>query len=71
MGDVASVQVCLVNIGPQERAKRLRFGVVALAVGLLATAALVASGAGLGWRGLLFLPFFAAGLGYFQAKRKT
>lgn len=71
MSDAAAVEVCLVNIGPRERAKRLKFGVMALAVGLLATAALVATGAGRGWRGLLFLPFFAAGLGYFQARRKT
>ena len=64
-------EVCLINIGPKERRKRLRFGVAALVLGLIGFAALVASGAGLPWRALLFLPFAAAGAGFFQARDKT
>lgn len=64
-------EVCLINIGPRERRKRMRFGVASMVVGLGGFVALVATGAGLSWRGLLFLPFAAAGAGYFQARDKT
>lgn len=70
MSDVAA-QVCLVNIGPKQRAMRLRFGAVALGVALVLTAALVGAGVARWWRLALFLPFAAATIGYFQARRKT
>ena len=64
-------EVCIMNIGPRERRKRLRFGVLALAIGLGAFAALFLTGASLWWRLALFLPFASAGAGYFQARDKT
>lgn len=69
MSEVA--EVCIINIGPRERRKRLRFGVISLMVGLGILAALVATGADMRLRLLLFLPFAAAGAGYFQARDKT
>jgi fatty acid desaturase len=59
------------NIGPRERKRRSRFGLVAFGIGVAAAAALIASGASPRWRLALFMPLFAAALGYFQARAKT
>ncbi len=63
--------ICIPNIGPQERRKRMAFGLVALVVGIIIGLLLLASGAGQGWRLVLFLPFWSAGVGIFQAREKT
>jgi hypothetical protein len=63
--------VCIANIGPRERQKRLVFGAVSLAVSVGIGAALVARGAAVGWRAALFLPLMSAGLGFFQWREKT
>jgi len=60
-----------VNIGPREQRKRLVMGVVMLALGAGSAVALVAAGAPVSWRLGLFLPFWVAGLGVFQARAKT
>jgi hypothetical protein len=62
---------CVPNIGPEERRKRMRFGLVALCVGLAMAAALFASGVQRWWRLVLFPPFWVAGVGVFQARDKT
>jgi fatty acid desaturase len=67
----APAEVCLLNIGPRERTKRMRFGGISLAIALLALAGLTVSGVSPWWSVLLFLPFAGATSGYFQAKRKT
>lgn len=59
------------NLGPQERAKRLRFGLVALALSLAGAAALLLLGAPRPLRLALFLPFWAAAVGIFQSTEKT
>ena len=64
-------EVCFINIGPQERAKRLRFGVIAFAAAILAAVLLITQGFTPLFRLLLFLPFAAAGTGFFQARDKT
>ena len=69
--DAASSAVCLVNIGPKQRAMRLRFGAVALGVGLVLFAVALGVDLSRWWRVGLFLPFAAAATGYFQARRKT
>lgn len=69
MSDAA--EVCLVNIGPKERAKRLRFGAIALGIALVVAGGLLVSGASPWWRLLLFLPFAGATTGFFQARRRT
>lgn len=67
----AGPEVCLLNIGPRQRALRLRFGAVSLAVALVASAGLVAAAVPAWWRLVTFLPFAAATVGFFQARRKT
>jgi hypothetical protein len=64
-------EVCFINIGPKERAKRMRFGAVALVVTLAGAAAMMASGISPLWRLVLVLPFMTAATGYFQARDQT
>jgi len=59
------------NIGPQERRKRLTFGVVLLGASLVAAAMLIHANVARGWRILLVLPLWAAALGFFQARERT
>lgn len=59
------------NIGPAGRRQRLIGGVVLLALGLAATAALVLTGANRGLRVALFLPFMAGAVGLLQARDHT
>jgi hypothetical protein len=61
----------IANIGPQERRKRMLFGAGFLVIGLLSAATLIAGGVPRGWRLLLVVPFWAAGLGLFQARERT
>jgi hypothetical protein len=60
-----------VNIGPKERRKRLVIGVVMLVAGFGGLGALIAVGAAPAWRLALFVPFWAAALGYFQSWEGT
>ena len=59
------------NIGPQERRKRLTFGVVLLGASLAAAAMLIHAEVARGWRMLLVFPLWAAALGFFQARERT
>ena len=63
--------VWIANIGPGERRKRLRWGVMALGASVLLVAALVVGGADRRWRLVVFLPLWFAALGIFQATEKT
>jgi hypothetical protein len=63
--------VCIANIGPRERRKRLIFGLVSLAASLAIAGALVGTGAAVAWRAALFLPLMSAGIGIFQWQAKT
>jgi hypothetical protein len=63
--------VCIANIGPRERRKRMRFGVVLLVAGAGLAALLVGLQADRLWRLLLFLPFWAGAVGVLQAREKT
>jgi hypothetical protein len=60
-----------VNIGPRETRRRGWLGVVMLVVGVAAAVALVAGGVERPWRLLLFVPFWLAGYGIFQARART
>jgi hypothetical protein len=59
------------NIGPRQRAKRVRFGVVFGAIGLGLVAALLETHAGRAWRLTAFLPFVMAGISLFQVRERT
>ena len=63
--------VCIANISPAERRKRMRFGIVQFVITLSILAVLLAFGVDKTWRLLLVLPFTAAATGYFQARDKT
>ncbi len=64
-------EVCISNISPAERRKRLLGGVVGFVIALVVLAVLLASGADRLWRLPLFLLFFGAANGYFQWRDKT
>jgi MFS family permease len=61
----------IANIGAGGRRKRFMFGIVALGAGVLIAVLLVAVDAPRIWRIPLFLVFYAAALGIFQAREKT
>ena len=63
--------VCIPNIGPKERRKRLTGGIVALVVGGVLALVLILSGQVVWTRLLLFLPFYGGFIGVFQAREKT
>jgi hypothetical protein len=68
---VATSSPRAVNIGPNERRKRLGAGVVGFTVGVLLAAVLIALHAPAYWRALLFFPFLFGALGVFQSRDKT
>jgi len=63
--------ICIPNIGPKERRRRLNGGLLSLGVGIVAASVLFAIGAPRGWRLLLFLFFYGAMAGIFQWREKT
>jgi hypothetical protein len=64
-------EVCIANISPSERRKRLRFGIIEFAVALTILAVLMITGVSHLWRLGLFVLFAAAATGYFQWHDKT
>ena len=66
-----SSEYCVANIGPAERRKRLTVAVVALGVCSLASVLLIADGVPRWWRLGLFLPWWTAALGIFQARAQV
>jgi len=64
-------EVCIANISTAERRKRLNFGIISFAVGLVLLAILMATGANRWFRLPLLLVFWAAATGYFQWHDKT
>jgi hypothetical protein len=59
------------NIGPAQRRRRRVRGVVMLGVAVAALVALETLRAERGWRLALFVPFWLAALGVFQANAET
>lgn len=70
-GSSESGQVCIPNISPRERRKRLVFAVVEFGVTFTILAGLLALGASRWWRLPLFLLFWAGSSGFFQWRDKT
>jgi hypothetical protein len=70
-GDEHVGEVCVPNISPRERAKRMRFAAVQLTVTLVILAALIIFNVNPAWRILLLFMFWPAGIGYFEAREKT
>lgn len=66
-----SAAVCIANIGPRERRKRMTFGLTLLVAGGVVAVLLIGFQADRLWRLLLFLPFWAGAVGVLQAREKT
>lgn len=64
-------EVCIANISPLERQKRLRFGVRQFITTLIILCTLLALDVNPLWRLPLLFMFWAAAVGYFQAHDKT
>jgi hypothetical protein len=62
---------CIPNIGPRERQRRLVGGFVFLAIAAAVAGALVWFETPRSWRLLVFLPAWAAAIGFFQVSEKT
>jgi len=66
-----SEEVCIANISPLERQKRLKFGIQQFIFTLFVLAILIGFQVNPLWRLSLLFLFWAAGVGYFQARDKT
>ena len=64
-------EVCIPNISPAERQKRLNFGIRQFITTLVILAVMIVLGLNHFWRLPLLLLFWAAGTGFFQAFDKT
>ena len=64
-------EVCIANISPRERKKRMRFGIMQIVFGIVILAALLLFGADKVWRLPLFMIFAAGASSIFQALDKT
>ncbi len=67
----ATPEICIANIGPKERTKRLNFGIMGFAAGAIFVIATLALSMPLGLRAFAFLPFAAGAFGFWQYKEKT
>ncbi|MCA9625817.1 MAG: hypothetical protein KC731_42635 [Myxococcales bacterium] len=59
------------NLSPHAASKRLRSGVIMLAIGLALGVVLVKSDLPIAYRALLFLPFFMTANGFYQGLYRT
>jgi uncharacterized membrane protein len=69
--DDGNYEVCIANISPVERRKRLRFGIIQFVIGVVVLAVLLLTGADKLWRLVLIIPFGAGAASYFQWRDKT
>jgi uncharacterized protein (DUF983 family) len=68
---VADGEVCIPNIGPRERAKRMRTGIIGSVATAAVAATLIAVHAPRWTRLVVFMPAIVAAYGVFQAREKT
>jgi hypothetical protein len=64
-------EVCIANISPLERQKRLRFGITQFVISLVILGIMLTLGVDRLWRLPLLFLFWASAVGYFQARDKT
>jgi hypothetical protein len=69
--DEEAGEVCIANISTLERQKRLRFGIRQFITTLIILGILLALDVNPLWRLPLLFMFWAAAVGYFQARDKT
>jgi len=70
-GEEGSYDVCIANISPKERRKRLNFGILQFVIGLVLLAVMLSTGADKAWRLSLFVVFASAAVSCFQSYDKT
>ncbi len=70
-GEDGNYEVCIANISPKERRRRLNFGIAQFVISLVILAVLLIIGADKVWRLPLFFLFGAAASGFFQWRDKT
>ncbi len=70
-GEEGSYDVCIANISPKERRKRLNYGIMQFVFGFVVLAFLLAAGADKVWRLSLFIVFASAAVSCFQSYDKT
>lgn len=63
--------VCVPNIGPRGRRRRLLAGVFGLLMGASLGGLVVLTGTSVFWRATVFVPFWFGALGLLQAHEKT
>lgn len=64
-------RICVENIGPNERRKRMLGGVFGAILTALIAIALLTSSADRAWRLILFVPAVMSASGFFQAHERT
>jgi hypothetical protein len=70
-GGEGSYDVCIANISPKERKKRLNYGIQQFVFGFIVLAVLLVTGADKAWRLSLFIVFASAAVSCFQSYDKT
>ena len=70
-GEEGSYDVCIANISPKERRKRLNFGILQFAFGIVVLALLLVMDVDKIWRLSLFVIFASAAVSCFQSYDKT
>ena len=71
LDDADNGNVCVPNISPRERRKRLAGGVIAMIMSLVSLAIIAALGLDRWWRLMLFPIYYGAAVGFFQWRDKT
>jgi hypothetical protein len=69
--DEPTGEVCIPNISPREREKRMRFAVAQFTVTIFILAVLTVYNVDPAWRLFLLFMFWPAAIGYFEARDKT
>ena len=64
-------QMCVANIGPQQRRQRLMFGIYTFAAALVILGVMLVLRLDFWWRLPLFVPFVLSTSGYYQAHDHT
>ncbi len=71
MAMIGELTVCIANISPPERRRRLLFGMIQCVIAFAMLAALMATGTHRLWRLPLLFLFWGAAIGFFQWRDKT
>ncbi len=67
----AASAVCIANLSPHERTRRLVAGAIPFVVGLVVLAVLAGTGADRWWRLMLLPLFWGTAVGFFQWREGT